>query len=475
MNRIKRSLYDSPPTIDREAIISFQYDKEDLAKAEGVMDNIINDINIEGYTSTDRVVANKVKELSSLLSSLVGYRVSLTYSAGSNFCTYIIPAKANDALLDKVGDVSAYYESTRSDGSMSDEYYKKSDTIDSMLAKSYRTLDEALNTKGIKVDLTKGKITGLDDSFTQIVMVDFAYVLDTFKLTARECLGCILHEIGHTFTYYMQLGNVSSNMNMLLDTIKDEYLVNNNSIRETITIAYSRISGDKKDTDSKSFDEVVVDLGRIILEPQVVTTNKEVESQSDLFATRYGYGADVATALMKMTNSRGRDKSVASNILALLICTLSIVIYVYLFIIGFILMSGVITYPIGYLLILLSTVLFDIVFNLDIATTSWGSPDSNRYDTSDYDSMYDRLSRIRQQMIASLKDSELDNASIKMIIGQLDALSKLTESKKNKKPIFVKIKSLLGNKRIRAIDTHYLLESLFNNDLMIARARLKTI
>lgn len=475
MSRIKNSLYGSSPALDREAIIAFQYDKEELIEAEKVMNNIINDINIEGYSSTDRVVASKVKELSSLLSKLVGFRVSLTYSAGSNFCTYIVPAKTNDALLDKVGDVSAYYESTHSDGSISDEYYKKNDTIDSMLAKSYRTLDDVLNTKGIKVDLNKGKITGLDDSYTQIVMVDFSFVLDMYKLTSRECIACIMHEIGHTFTYYMQLGNVSSNMNMLLDTIKDEYLVNNNSIRETISIAYKKISKDTKDSDDKPIDEIIVDLGRIILEPKVETTTKEVESQSDLFATRYGYGSDISSALTKMTNSRGRDKTVASNILALLICTLSIVIYVYLFIIGFILMLGVITYPIGYVLILLSTMLFDIVFNLDIATTSWGGPDSNRYDTSDYDSMYDRLNRIKQQMIASLKDSELDNATIKNIISQLDGLSKLTEAMRHKKPLFAKIKTLLGNKRIKAIDTHYLLESLFNNDLIVARARLKTI
>jgi hypothetical protein len=462
---------------DEEALISFQFDRADVAKAESIMDDIVKNINIDGYTSTDKTVANKVKELSKVLSGMVEFNVSLTYSAATNFCTYIIPAKANDALLNNVNYAAEYYESTKSDGSISEEYYKKNDTIDSMLGRGYEVLNNTLSTTGIKVDLDRGKIFGISKDFYQLVLVDFAYVLDTYKLTARECLACIMHEIGHTFTYYQQLGSVYANMTTLLDTIKEEYLVRNSSARETITLAYNKISKNNKDIDDKPTEEVIIDLGRIILTPDTNVTSKEVESKSDVFAARYGFGEELATALVKMVGGTDRSKSVISNIFAIMLMIVATAIWIYLMVVSVIMMSTLVLYPFGYILLICSNMLFDVVMNSDYATTSWGGipNDFSRYDSGDYDSMYDRINRIKQQIIATLKVSELSNNEIKAIIRQLDSLSKLTESLKHNKPLFAKIKTLFGSKKMYKLDTHYIVEALFNSDLIIASARLKTI
>ncbi len=462
---------------DEEALISFQFDRSDVSKAEDIMIDIVKNINVDGYTSTDKTVASKVKDLSKVLSGIVGFNVSLTYSAGSNFCTYIIPAKINDALLNNVNDVAEYYESTKSDGSISEEYYKKNDTIDSMLGRGYEVLNNTLSTNGIKVDLDKGKIVGIPNDFHQLVLVDFSYVLDTYKLTARECLACIMHEIGHTFTYYKQLGSVYANMTTLLDTIKEEYLVKNSSPRETITIAYNKISKNKKDIDDKPTEEVVIDLGRMILTTDTNLTSKEVESQSDVFATRYGFGEELSTALVKMVGGLDRSKSVISNIFAIILMVVSTAIWIYLLVVSIMLMASLVLYPIGYLLLIINNMLFDAIMGSDYATTSWGgiNYDANRYDSGDYDSMYDRINRIKQQIIATLKVSDLSNNEIKAIIRQLDGLSKLTESMKHNKPLFAKIKKLFGSKKMSKLDTHYIVEALFNSDLVVASARLKTV
>lgn len=461
---------------DEEALVSFQFDRADVSNAESIMIDIVKNINDEGYKSTDKIVASRVKDLSKALSGIVGFNVSLTYSESMNFCTYIIPAKINDALLDTVGEVSEYYESTKSDGSISTEYYKKNDTIDSMLGRGYEVLNNTLSTTGIKVDLDKGKIFGLGNDYHQLVMVDFSYILDEYKLSARECLACIFHEIGHTFTYYKQLDSVYSNMTTLLDTIKEEYLVKNSSPRETITIAYNKISGNKKDIDDKPTEEVIIDLGRIILTPDTNVTSKEVESQSDVFASRYGFGEELATALFKMVGDKTRPKSVVSNIFAIMLMIVSTALWIYLLIVSIILMSSILLYPIGYILLICNNILFDAIMGSSYATTSWGSSDPfSRYDSGDYDSMYDRISRIKQQIIASLKVSTLSNNDIKAIIRQLDGLSKLTESMKHNKPLFARLKALLGSKKMTKLDTHYIVEALFNSDLIIASARLKTI
>ncbi len=472
----KRLLYQA---VDRdvEALVAFQFDRADVEKAENIMDDIVKNINSNGYKSTDKTVANSVKELSKVLSGMVEFNVSLTYSAASNFCTYIIPAKINDALLNNVNDVAEYYESTKSDGSISEEYYKKNDTIDSMLGRGYEVLNNTLSTTGIKVDLDKGKIYGIPKDFHQLVLVDFSYVLDTYKLSSRECLACILHEIGHTFTYYQQLTSVYANMNTLLDTIKEEYLIKNSSPRETITIAYNKISKNTKDIDDKATEEVVIDLGRVILTPDTNITSKEVESRSDVFAARYGFGEELATALVKMVGGIDKSKSVLSNIFAIMLMIVSIAIWIYMLIVSIILMSTLIMYPIGYLLLVLNNMIFDAIMNSSYATTSWGgvSNDASRYDSNDYDSLYDRISRIKQQIIASLKVSDLSNNDIKAIIRQLDGLSKLTESMKHNKPLFAKIKTLFGSKKMSKLDTHYIVEALLNSDLIVASARLKTI
>lgn len=462
--------------IDKEAMISFQFERKDVEKAEEIVIEILKNINDEGYKSTDKIVASRIKDLSKVLSGVVGFNVSLTYSAGTNFCTYIIPAKINDALLDNIGEVSTYYESTKSDGSISDEYYKKNDTIDNMLSKGYNVLNNTLSTTGIKIDLDKGKIFGLGNDFHQLVLVDFNYVLDTYKLSARECLACIFHEIGHTFTYYKQLDSVYTNMNMLLDTIKEEYLVKNSSPRETITISYNKITGNKKDIDDKPIDEIVIDLGRVILTTDTKMTTKEVEAQSDLFAARYGFGEELTTALVKMSGDRTKPKSTISNIFAIMLMIFTTAIWIYLMIVSVLMMSTIVLYPIGYILLICSNIVFDVIMNSSYATTSWGSSDPHdRYDSTDYDSMYDRLSRIKQQIIASLKVSSLSNNEIKSIIRQLDGLSKLTDSMKHNKPLFAKIKTLFGSKRMSKLDTHYIVESLINSDLIISSARLKTI
>lgn len=474
-SKLFKTMSYSNPDMDREAMIAFQYDVREIEEAEKIMESIIDDINIEGYNSTDKVVANKIKLLSLKLSSIVGFNVSLTYNAGYNFCTYIVPTKINDALLNNVNEVATYYENTQSDGSVSEEYYKKNDTIDSMLSKSYQVLDKTLNTKGITIDYNKGKILGLDSGYHQIIMVDFNYVLDLYKLTARECLACIMHEIGHTFTYYSQLDNTYASMNVLLDTIKEEYLVRNSSVRETITLAYKRVSKDKRDIDDKNITEVILDLGRMILVPDLEVHGKEAETQSDLFAARYGFGEELTTSLLKMSDSRLRSKSLVSNIGALLIIMLSVCIWIYLIIISVILMTSLILYPIGYLMLIYGTMLFEAVMNSDVATTNWGNSDFTRYDSGDYDSMYDRVNRIRQQIIASLKTADLDKKDIRVIVSQLDGLAKMTEALKHKKPITAKLKSLFGSKRISKLDMHYVAESLLNSDLVVASARLKSI
>lgn len=468
-------LYPKTEEMDREAHILFQYNRDDINEAVDLMDSIIKDINIDGYKARDRTVANKIKQLSGVLSSMVGYNVSLTYGEGLNFCTYIVPAKINDALLNNVNEVARYYEEADSDGSVSEEYYKKEGTIDSMLGKSYDILDKTLNTKGIKVDYVKGKITGLGSDFHQIVIVDFNYVLDMYNLTVRECLACIMHEIGHTFTYYEQLDSTYANMKVLLDTIKEEYYVRNGTARETITLAYNRVTKNNKDTDDRNITDIIMDLGRFILVPELESHSKEAETLSDAFATRYGFGEDLTTALLKMTGSRLRAKSIPSNILALLVMTLSVCIWIYLVVVSIIMMSSLILYPVGYLLLIYGTMLFEVVMNSDVATTNWGNNDFNRYDSGDYDSMYDRVNRIRQQIIASLKSSDLDKSDMKIIISQLDSLSKMTEAMTHKKPIIAKLKTLFGNKRITKLDMHYMAETLLNSELVIASARLKSI
>ena len=426
-------------------MIQFQYDRKELAHAEQIMQDIIADYD-SGYSSSDKVIGTKVSVLSSVLSELVGYNVSISLAHGSNFYTYIIPTRVqNDVLLGNVEEVINYYDTMESDGSTSDSYGKKQDTIESMVKRSYDTMNKVLNTSGMKIDLNRGKVTGLDKDFNQMVFVDFGYVIDSYKLSARECIAALLHEIGHTFMYFIHLQYTSNNVSMMMDTIKNDYIAKGKDSREVLNLIYSRVSGKStSEVETKNLSTVVLDLARELLVSETNSGRKDVEFTADVFAARFGYGDDLTTALLKMTGMRGRAKNDSyfwRNTGVFFLVTGVTVVYIFLLVLS-ILMAG--TVALAYLGIYSAAIFTDLYLaflNSEASTfKGWARDPNTRYGNTDYDNIYDRTNRIRHQMIASIKNLDgVTNEQARRIIGQIDSITKMTEAMKHRRKITTKI------------------------------------
>lgn len=176
-----------------------------------------------------------------------------------------------------------------------------------------------------------------DTSHTSILTVYLGIGLVTLSnLTARELLACILHEIGHNFDesgYHMLNYHMTNILNLGLCTIKEKYknmdYVNkqkeryDKQIKKENNKYYNNTARRKKESkrylENIKNNEKVKGIFHFIMFPctalgflfydvlfapltQTVTlAGKKSEIFADSFATAYGYGTDLITALQKLS------------------------------------------------------------------------------------------------------------------------------------------------------------------------------
>lgn len=424
-------------------------------------------------TRVDMYTQKGMSEIGKLLSKRFGYTISLTDTTEGLFSTYVIPAKSNDALKNVNDDMIEIYEGLKQSETVNPDKFKKSNSdIDTMLSKSYEALADTLNYKSVKIDLENAKINGLPADFSVIIMVDLLSAINDLAMSTEEILACILHEVGHTFIYLEQLYRMTEGSSNLIDTIRDEYLKPKSSLRDVLEITYRKNTN--LSPDKMSDTTLILEMVKSAITMGHEYGSKDAEHLSDVFATRFGYGIHLTTALVKVNKYfKNEVKGFVDNMFAISLTVLGILVYliglaIFLYIYSMpiiALLSGVVIYVFA----LISTV----ILGSDAAQIKINDPRS-KYDSDSYDSNFDRTNRIRQQIIAILKSSSLSNSQIKVIVNQLDGVNTLMKSMKPTKSLADKVHGLFSKRNDR-IDMKYLLEDLMNNDTYVSSARLKTI
>lgn len=446
--------------------IAFQKSSAELISAERILGNIITAVE-EGVSFDSDVVA-----LSAELSSLVGYGVSITRAKGASFYTYIIPAKGSDITLGDNSDVVKDYEKNskkRKENNKPEAYIKSTSTIDSILLEGYTILNNNLQCKGVVVDRQNAKIRGLDSGFKQIIMNDFEVAVLDQKLTAREILAVLMHEVGHVFTYIENLVGSYYNAKMALEVIRDAK--DDMEVREILIKINNKATDTTDRMDAMSTTDIVVDTGRSLLGLSS-RTPKEVEHLADVFSSRFGLGLDLTNAFNKLGLARG-SKGLISNIVALMLSTAIIIIRVYAKLITMLFYTSIVLIPIGVLLDYLANwILMEVLWNTDITTMRY-SDSGSRYDSSAYDSAYDRYNRVRIQMINSLATSGLSSSDIKIIISGITMVDNTLARIKPSKGLFSALGEAMKSKESKSKDITYGIEGLLSSELLISSARIK--
>lgn len=386
------------------------------------------------------------------LYNIFKFRISLINEKNTTPRILIVPTKVNsNALVRNISSISSVFDLVSEQEQVSNR--------DSILLKAKEVLDNSLSTKGITVDLYNATITGLDSEYRNIILIDIPYLVNKYDHSSEEIVSQIIHEVGHVFDYIRSLEFSSDSTSMLLDDIRNDYINKGKEPKEILLSFYKKIGGDVNSIKGKNILSIAIEVSNSILCSNSRMNVKEEEYSADTFAVRFGLGEYLLSALRKMDTAYDGYNIVKVNALAV---SASVLTLLYL-----VLLPVALLPILGYVLVLLPVNGF-LWYNAGRVSTV-----SNRYSSNGYDAIIDRISRIKQQMVSSLKHID-DKEISKTMIDQIDAISVLLNRYKGRMGIISSILKKFSFRKNK-LDTHYLAESLLNSDINISKKRLELI
>ena len=453
-----------------------------------IQDKFLNDE--EDYTNLDLMSdqANYIKDMESILSNRFGIRFKIVFNDDFEFASYTSGPKHNSALFFGRDIYKSYkdyldfleqkipYEVRGHDYK---ELYSNKDVkamYEDAIA-SFDAVEEAYYNKGIVVDFKQAKIKGLNKDVQNLFSFDFHFAFAISKMTVDEFLACILHEIGHMFSYYSTSYKSYVSYVSLQDALK-EISKKESDPKKALLLAYNKTTNDttfvkeneKSDLCTITLGVINKILGRFDRD-ETVGGYTSKETYADLFSTRFGYGNHLATGLDKL-------EKFGSNGLISLIKTYSVGLFTAII---FDLFSSLI---LGFIFPAITvSLLFLSILALIKAVSSWTYKKVTSFGKVElprYESPYRRLQYIRNQMVYLLRNS---NRKDKRLVEELNKALKEVEEVMGRtvehngvvSGIWSSIKRIFspGFRADREkINLHYELEKLIYNDVHVANSNL---
>jgi hypothetical protein len=280
-------------------------------------------------------------------------------------------------------------------------------------------------------------------------------------LTPAEFAAILGHELGHIFTWY-EMSSRFSRTNQVISEVS-RVLMNPDKHKE-LSFVYRELS-DTFEMDQREIDDLI-SSNRVLIGPKLAMIalkdfNKAAgrikyddtssEQLADQFATRFGYGIHLTTGLSKLTNFY-QPSPIAMAIFdpTLMYLALSTL----------------------YALILPATLV--VTIPLLVMAIFGNSSDSN---FKHYDTLRDRFSRVKHQMIDTLKNRELSAEVVKDTLSNIEHLELLIKEAPSDTSLLDRISSIMTKKgRTNAAEEEQekLMETLIHSDLFVKSAELNT-
>lgn len=323
--------------------------------------------------------------------------------------------------------------------------------------------------EGIEVDVKNAKFINAPKGLKFYINVDwynFKYIL---KLTDREILAVMMHELGHCWTHLLYCYKVFSNIQVLNDVIREEYSRRNKTSVETIKIFYNKTGLPESKSNSKNITELTIKAYKDILRGSSIglTSNHSTtdsEQQADEFASRMGLSTELITGLDKLglTAEHTRYEYIGAAITSLGIIT--IIPILALGITGAVVPALGLTGLLGLLLTWLgvSSLGPDNLYGKNVWIT--------------YDDAYMRYKRIRNTTVRKLAFIE-DKAVKDEILDNIDSMDKIYKRilEATKDSMWKKISDALCKDAVQydEVKVDEMLEALTANEIYVAHARLE--
>ena len=412
-----------------------------------------------------------ISELNRLVTDRFGFNTLFIHASG--FCVIPLFSKGYNVLGQQ--DLTELIEEIKKGGN---KYKPKAEptSLDQQNAintwfQSLLRYDEALG-KGLKIDLNKAKIIGLNNDI--ICQIGFDVMAnDMYDMTPREAVACILHEIGHFFTYIEYNYRCVHNTTIAMDTFLTNIRVKNKSVKESLFLAYESVTNDKslRQQDPNTITLAVILLDNLHNRDLINQKHAGTDSEAlaDNFATKFGIGADLVSGLDKIWRFYDQWASDTKPfvITRLIISVIEVVLAVIAISSGIMIIAAVI--PLLYGLLNL------VVACLVLSSIRYIQHDSERIGEADtYDNEFKRFGRVRLDIIRTLRTTSLPKEQVQALIAQIEQIDQILRLCPEKPlPIGESIYRFFNGNKVEMKRIEQITEELMENDLYYAAEKLK--
>ena len=340
--------------------------------------------------------------------------------------------------------------------------------------------DYLMDSGKIIIDLQAAKMHNVPKDIVVTVAMDFIWTIQKLELTARETAAILLHEVGHGWTFLEYAHRQTMNNSILMETLKDN-TSNGKSAKEKLILVLQRINpkAARNLSTKNNIGTISLTLARAYVDANLYSS-VDSEQMADQFATRFGLGAELSTAMGKL-NSEYRGFSglllitfmiAASLLVSILIALLPIIIVT-------IAMGGfTLAWLLGSIILSIKVTLIIIVVRHLLGA------DKKTAETADrYDDMINRVKRMKFDLVRQLRTSKMPDQAKKQLLAAIDNVDAVIEdvSKIRIVDAIARPLSFLWEKtsfteieRMNYERMDKVIESLMENDLHVATAKLQT-
>lgn len=356
--------------------------------------------------------------------------------------------------LDKSSDINAYVIPPMVDKNNPLIYDWWKPHIDNTDVKKFIKAKRSDIIKGF-VDLQRGVVGGI---FSEIVHQVFVHrgLVDSKMMSDEERAAVFLHEIGHLFTYYEFLGHTLTT-NVILHAATQAFFKSDDLIKRTQIVdeTCKALEIDLEDPEalvkctSKEVFQTVV-LRKAILDAKSATGSAiydvtATEALADQYAIRQGAGRHLATALDRMHRYYGGGPSYQSTAGHLFATLIRVLLF--------------------FALILPTFGLIFLVLFLNPALKLYDEPGA-------------RLSRMRRELVAALKDQSTPAPQRQAWVEDIEAIDALLKNIDDKRTLMEMFYTSVlpgGRRQYQQLKFQVDLERLVNNQLFVTAEKLTNL
>ena len=353
--------------------------------------------------------------------------------------------------LDKSSDINAYVIPPMVDKNNPLIYDWWKPHIDNTDVKKFIKTKRSDIIKGW-VDLQHGKVGGVFSEIEHQVYVHRGLV-DTKLMSDEERAAIFLHEIGHLFTYYEFLGHTLTT-NVILHAATQAFFKSDDLIKRTQIVdeTCKALEIDLEDPEalvrctSKEVFQTVV-LRKAILQAKSSTGSAvyditATEALADQYAIRQGAGRHLATGLDRIHRHYGGGPSYQSTAVHLFATLIRVLLF--------------------FALILPTFGLIFLVLLINPAMKLYDEPGA-------------RLSRMKRELVAGLKDQSVPAPQRKAWVDDIEAIDALLKNIDDKRTLMEMFYTSVlpgGRRQYQQLQFQVELERMVNNQLFVTAEKL---